>query len=167
MVVSKIDKTVHYVENKKIDEEDRGFATSLFEIEILGKDVVIGLGKEKHTYQHKNIVFFPIYLVANNEIKSKIGVYEMKSTDVISSLDEDGDINIEPHEPLLFTFVKPRFLEKSGSSPDYYYNKAINEPPKPKPSKASGALISNTIKINVPPNSPKPTVSIPVTVPER
>lgn len=128
MVVSKIDKTVHYVENKKIDEEDRGFATSLFEIEILGKDVVIGLGKEKHTYQHKNIVFFPIYLVANNEIKSKIGVYEMKSTDVISSLDEDGDINIESHEPLLFTFVKPRFLEKSGSSPDYYYNKAINEP---------------------------------------
>ena len=128
MVVSQIDKTVHYVENKKIDEEDRGFATSLFEIEILGKDVVIGLGKEKHTYQHKNIVFFPIYLVANNAIKSKIGVYEMKSTDVISSLDEDGDINIENYEPLLFTFVKPRFLEKSGSSPDYYYNKAINEP---------------------------------------
>ncbi len=127
MVVSQIDKTVHYVENKKIDEEDRGFATSLFEIEILGKDVVIGLGKEKHTYQNKNIVFFPIYLVANNAIKSKIGVYEMKSTDVISSLDEDGDINIEQYEPLLFTFVKPKFLERSGSSPDYYYNAAAKD----------------------------------------
>lgn len=122
MVVSQIDKTVHYVENKKIDEEDRGFATSLFEIEILGKDIVIGIGKEKHTYQHRNIVFFPIYLVANNAIKSKIGVYEMKATDVISNLDEDGDINIQEFEPLLFSFVKLNFLEKSGSSPEYYYN---------------------------------------------
>lgn len=122
MVVSQIDQTVNYMENKKIDDEDRGFATSLFEIEILGRDVVIGLGKEKHTYQNKNIVFFPIYLVANNAIKSKIGVYEMKSSDVISSLDEDGDIDVQKYEPLLFTFVKPRFLEKSGSSPEYYYN---------------------------------------------
>ena len=95
MVVSQIDKTVHYVETKKIDEEDRGFATSLFEIEIMERTIVIGLGKEKHTYENKGIVFFPIYLVANNAIKSKIGVYEMKASDVISSLDEDGDINIE------------------------------------------------------------------------
>ncbi len=136
MVVSKIDKTVHYAENKKIDDEDRGFATSLFEIEILGKDVVIGLGKEKHTYQHKNIVFFPIYLVANNTIKSKIGVYEMKSTDVISSLDEDGDITIESYEPLLFTFVKPKFLEKSGSSPDFYYKAEPKAEPKVEEPKA-------------------------------
>jgi predicted NAD-dependent protein-ADP-ribosyltransferase YbiA (DUF1768 family) len=127
MVLSKIDKTVHYVENKKIDEEDRGFATSLFEIEILERTIVIGLGKEKHTYENKGIVFFPIYLVANNAIKSKIGVYEMKATDVISSLDEDGDINIEDAEPLLFSFVKPRFLDKSGSSPDFYYNQAIQK----------------------------------------
>ena len=121
MVVSQIDKTVHYVETKKIDEEDRGFATSLFEIEILGKIIVIGLGKEKHTYQKKGIVFFPIYLVANNAIKSKIGVYEMKATEVITNLDDDGDINIEDAEPLLFSFVNTKFLERSGSSPDYYY----------------------------------------------
>lgn len=127
MVVSKIDKTVNYVEIKKIDEEDRGFATSLFEIEIMERTIVIGLGKEKHTYENKGIVFFPIYLVANNAIKSKIGVYEMKATDLISSLDEDGDINIEDAEPLLFSFVKPRFLDKSGSSPDFYYNQAIQK----------------------------------------
>lgn len=125
MVVSKIDKTVHYVENKKIDEEDRGFATSLFEIEILDKIIVIGLGKEKHTYQKKGIVFFPIYLVANNAIKSKIGVYEMKASEVITNLDDDGDINISDAEPLLFKFVNVKFLERSGSSPDYYYNQPV------------------------------------------
>ena len=125
MVVSQIDKTVHYVETKKIDEEDRGFATSLFEIEILGKIIVIGLGKEKHTYQKKGIVFFPIYLVANNAIKSKIGVYEMKATEVINNLDDDGDINIEDAEPLLFGFVNTNFLERSGSSPDYYYKQPV------------------------------------------
>ena len=129
MVVSQIDKTVHYVETKKIDEEDRGFATSLFEIEILGKIIVIGLGKEKHTYQKKGIVFFPIYLVANNAIKSKIGVYEMKASEVINNLDDDGDINIEDAEPLLFGFVNTKFLERSGSSPDYYYKQPVLQKP--------------------------------------
>ncbi len=121
MVISKIDKTIHYVENRKIDQEDRGYAASLFSIEIHGKDIVIGLGKEKHTYDSKNIVFFPIYLFADNLIKSQIGVYEMMANDVIANIDDDGDMNIEELEPLLFSFVTPKFLEKSGSSPEFYY----------------------------------------------
>lgn len=127
MVVSKIDKTVHYVERKTIDDEDKGVATALYEIEIGAKDVVIGLGKEKHTYAAtKGITYFPIYLVADNKIKSKIGVYEMKTGDTLKYIDEDGDLDVEEIEPLLFSFVNAKFLERSGSSPDFYHK----QPPK-------------------------------------
>jgi predicted NAD-dependent protein-ADP-ribosyltransferase YbiA (DUF1768 family) len=127
MVVSQIDKSINYEERKTINDDDLGYASSLFQMDILGKDVVITLGKEKHTYNSKNIAFFPIYLVANNKIKSQIGVYEMKTTEVIQNLDTEGDINIEDIEPLLFSFVKPKFLEKSGSNPDFYIKAALSK----------------------------------------
>ena len=127
MVVSKIDKSVHYEERRTINEEDKGYACSLFETEILGKNVVITLGNENHRFGAKNIAFFPIYLVANNQIKSQIGVFEMKTGEVIVNMDEDGDMNIENMEPLLFSFVKPKFLEKSGSNPEFYYKAALSK----------------------------------------
>jgi hypothetical protein len=95
------------------------------------------LGKEKHQYSStKGITYYPIYLVAENKIKSQIGVYEMQSKDVISHIDDEGDLVIEDLEPLLFTFVDKKFLEISGSSP-VYYNKPkdlpepqlVNKPP--------------------------------------
>ena len=127
MVVSKIDKSVHYEERRTINEEDKGYACSLFETEILGKNVVITIGNENHRFGAKNIAFFPIYLVANNQIKSQIGVFEMKTGEVIQNMDEDGEINIENMEPLLFSFVKPKFLEKSGSNPEFYYKAALSK----------------------------------------
>lgn len=127
MVVSKIDKSVNYEERRTINEEDKGYACSLFETEILGKNVVITIGNENHRFGAKNIAFFPIYLVANNQIKSQIGVFEMKTGEVIQNMDEDGEIDIENMEPLLFSFVKPKFLEKSGSNPEFYYKAALSK----------------------------------------
>ena len=46
-------------------------------------------------------------------------------------------------------------------------NSASSVPPKPKPSSASGAAAPKTMKIVVPPNRPRPSVNMPVTVPER
>ena len=126
MVVSKIDKSINYEERRTINEEDRGYACSLFETEILGKNVVITIGNENHRFGAKNVAFFPIYLVANNQIKSQIGVFEMKTGEVIQNMDEDGEIDIENMEPLLFSFVKPKFLEKSGSNPEFYYKSALS-----------------------------------------
>ena len=45
--------------------------------------------------------------------------------------------------------------------------RASNVPPKPNPNNASGAAIPKMIKMIVPPNNPKPSVNIPVTVPDR
>ncbi len=44
-------------------------------------------------------------------------------------------------------------------------NRARSVPPKPKPSRASGAAVPKTMKISVPPNRPRPSVSMPVIVP--
>ena len=107
MVVSKLDKTITYVERKAINDDDKGYMSCLYEIDILDHDVVICIGKEKHQYSStKGITYFPIYLVSNNKIKSQIGVYEMHAKDVIARIDDEGDLNIEDIEPLFFSFVK-------------------------------------------------------------
>jgi predicted NAD-dependent protein-ADP-ribosyltransferase YbiA (DUF1768 family) len=145
MVVSKIDKSVNYEERRTINEEDKGYACSLFETEILGKNVVITIGNENHRFGAKNIAFFPIYLVANNQIKSQIGVFEMKTGEVIQNMDEDGEIDIENMEPLLFSFVKPKFLEKSGSNPEFYYKAALSKTDISKADLSKAALISSDL----------------------
>ena len=127
MVVSQLDKSINYEERRTINEDDRGYVYSLFETEVAGKNIVITLGRENHRYNAKNVVFFPIYLVANNKIKSQIGVFEMKTGEVIQNMDDDGEMNIEDMEPLLFSFVKPKFLEKSGSNPEFYHKAAVSK----------------------------------------
>ena len=101
MVSSKLNKTINYPEKRIIDEEDKGFQSSLYELdlgfpnEVLS--VVIVLGKPKYTYSSKNVVFYPIYVVANDDsrikIKSQIGVFEIEGDRVLSVLDEDNDID--------------------------------------------------------------------------
>ena len=54
-------------------------------------------------------------------------------------------------------YIPPPTLIKSASS----------VPPKPKPNNTSGEEIPKIINIRVPPKRPNPSVSIPVTVPER
>ena len=46
-------------------------------------------------------------------------------------------------------------------------NSAIRVPPKPKPNSTSGASLKYIMNIAVPPRSPRPSVNIPVIVPER
>src|SRR5260370_750277 len=44
-------------------------------------------------------------------------------------------------------------------------NSASSVPPKPKPSRASGAALPRIMKMIVPPNRPRPSASMPVSVP--
>ena len=106
MVKSKLDSTVNYPEFKRLDPEDKNYDASQYETNILGKDVIIALGKSKYTFIDKNIEYFPIYLVRDGRVDIQIGVYELMSDQVPNVLDEDGDIDIdELQEPLLYSFV--------------------------------------------------------------
>merc|ERR1711871_1481068 len=67
----------------------------------------------------KNIIYYPIYLIKKNTVDTQIGIYEIISDQLPSLLDEDGDLDIDSLEPLLFSFVNKGLLytEKDGDIP--------------------------------------------------
>ena len=103
MVKSRIqhDK-INYNENKVVDDEDIGYESSLYETTLFNNPIQIGGGKPKYTYSAHNVVYYSLYLIINDEIKSRIGVVEYDSNDVINSLDEDGDLILENGNIIFF-----------------------------------------------------------------
>jgi hypothetical protein len=93
---------INYNENKTVDEADVGQSSSIYDVILFGKPIQIGIGKEKHTYSAHNVVYFSIYLMVNDEVKSRIGVVEFPSNKLIDSLDDDGDIMLEKGKVLYF-----------------------------------------------------------------
>ena len=118
MVKSKINpENINYKESKELDDNDIGHASSVYEYNIHGKDIEIVLGKQNTTYSKYDIVFYPVYLVVNDELKSKIGVLEGNINEVIGWMEEDGDITIHPENMLIYASKE-------------YLNKVLNEPRK-------------------------------------
>ena len=93
---------INYNENKSVDDEDIGHASSLYEIQLFDMPIEIGVGKEKYTYSAHNVVYYSIYLIIEDEIKSRIGVVEFDSNKVIDNIDEDGDLKLENGKMLFF-----------------------------------------------------------------
>jgi len=114
MVKSKLRaENVNYEEVKKIDDEDIGAESTLYEYEAYSNvTIVIALGKEKYTYSKYEIVYYPIYLVVEDKAKCRIGVFEIESSNVINSLDEENDIMLDKGNILLFSFATDEFLKK-------------------------------------------------------
>jgi hypothetical protein len=116
MVSSKINDLIYYVETKKIDPEDKGYASTVYEMPIHGEMVEFVLGKQKYTYSGKNVLYFPIYLVHNNRTQSQIGVYEIDNNHGINVLDNEKDIDLDKFdEPLLFSFVTEEFIKRMNT----------------------------------------------------
>ena len=84
MVKSKIDSGVSYPELKSVDSGDTKLEADLYQIEINGIDVMIAVGNAKNTFEDKNILYFPIYLVKHNNKVVQIGVFEIKSSNYLS-----------------------------------------------------------------------------------
>lgn len=119
MVLSKINSEVSYPELKRVDSDDLKLEANLYQIEIKGVDVIIAVGNSKNTFEDKNILFFPVYLVKNNNKVIQVGVYEIEATRYINYLDEDNNINIEKlNDPLIYTFVNDSMLKKLRLEPE-------------------------------------------------
>jgi predicted NAD-dependent protein-ADP-ribosyltransferase YbiA (DUF1768 family) len=119
MVLSKINSEVSYPELKRVDSDDLKTEANLYQIEINGIDVIIAVGNSKNTFEDKNILFFPVYLVKSNNKVIQIGVYEIEATRYISYLDEENNLNIEKlNEPLIYTFVTDSMLNKLRMEPE-------------------------------------------------
>ena len=119
MVLSKLNKDVSYSELKSVDPGDIKMEANLYQLEILDVDVIIAVGNSKNTFESENIMYFPVYLVKNNNKVIQIGVYEIKASDYITFLDDQNNLDVEKmNEPLIYSFVKSEMLKKLRLEPD-------------------------------------------------
>ncbi|MDA9072851.1 hypothetical protein N9K75_03160, partial [bacterium] len=119
MVLSKINSEVSYPELKSVDYGDLKKEADLYQVEINDIDVVIALGNSKNTFEDKNVLYFPIYLVKHNNKVIQIGLYEIKATDYLSYLDEYNDLNVDKMPmPLIYSFANKEFLNKLRLKPE-------------------------------------------------
>jgi predicted NAD-dependent protein-ADP-ribosyltransferase YbiA (DUF1768 family) len=112
MVKSKLRATdINYNENHDIDDEDIDYSAPSYDPYKLHDQIIdFVLGKQKHTYSRYEIVYFPIYLVLDNAIIEKIGIYELESSELINMIDDDGDVKIKPGN-MLFFISKERLVD--------------------------------------------------------
>lgn len=111
MVVSSIDKTVTYTENKTLDEKDTEHTATMFVAEIHDQNCLIALGQINKKFESKDIFYISIYLVDGNDVISKIGIFEFNKDKEPTIYDADMDYDLDKFdEPLLFSFVTKEFI---------------------------------------------------------
>lgn len=114
MVKSILDATIEYNETRDIDVDDLDFDANLYETSLFNTPVVFALGKPKYTYIDKNIVYYPIYLVIKDEIKTQLGLYEISSNRQKDIVDAEGDIDLNKfNKPLMYAFAAEEIAPKS------------------------------------------------------
>jgi predicted NAD-dependent protein-ADP-ribosyltransferase YbiA (DUF1768 family) len=119
MVLSKINKSISYVETKKVNPDDLSKEASLYEIQANGVNIIVAVGNARQDFEDKNVTFFPIYLVKSNNKVMQIGIYEIKSSDLMNYLDDEGNLEVEKMEdPLIYVFVTKSMLENLRLVPD-------------------------------------------------
>jgi len=119
-IKSKIDATkqVEYTESRELSRDDVQLETALYETDILDKPVAICLGRANYTYNYRNVVYFPIYLMRGDVVRSQIGVYEV-ALDRVIEYSRNGAIDNEAiiagMDPLLYSFVTKQYIEAADS----------------------------------------------------
>ena len=93
-VKSLIEPKLEYSENKTVDIDDIHYSTSIYDYELFNEDVEIALGKGKEDTNGYNILFYSVYLIYNGELKSRIGIFEGKSENMIELIDENGIVDL-------------------------------------------------------------------------
>ena len=128
MVLSKLASDVSYPELKSVDSGDFKMEANLYQLEVKDIDIIIAVGNSKNTYEDKNILYFPIYLVKHNNKVIQIGVYEIKASEYLSYLDEYNNLDIEKmNEPLIYSFATREFLNKMRLQPEQPLNRVDEE----------------------------------------
>jgi len=121
MVLSKLDENVSYPELKTVYKDDFSMEANLYQLEYNDIDIIVAIGNAKNTFEDKNILFFPIYLVKKNNKVIQIGVFEIFASDYFTLFNStnSGDIDFDNfNEPLFYSFVSREMLEKLRLEPD-------------------------------------------------
>ena len=111
MVRSKINPDINYREYKQLERDDADYDATLYEIELLGKEVRIAIGRGKT--DKKGVIYYPMYLInTDDRVVKQIGVFEIKPEQASEVLDDEDDLDIDklPY-PLIYSFVTAGMLE--------------------------------------------------------
>jgi len=133
--VSIINPEVTYRESRTIDDEDIGYKSQVYEMDLdNGLTISVVIGKPKYTYIDKNIIFFNIYAVHRSRVRSQIGVFEVKSTQLINVYNK-GELDVKRlSKPLYYSFAKPNYLATLEAEPKLFGDRPLTPTPE-EPSK--------------------------------
>ena len=113
MVKSNLKSNINYPEIKTLNEDDRNIEVSLYEIDLLNVTLNIALGNIKYLFEKENVVYYPVYVINDDNVSNQIGVYELMQDKLQLNLDDDGDLDIASIEgPLLYSFVNQSYLKR-------------------------------------------------------
>ena len=120
MVLSELNQSINYIENKNVEPEDMKHEACIYELTFNSIDIMISIGKEKYKYIDADIIYFPVYLIVNDSVEDQIGVFEVQSDVYPTVLDDEGDVDLEKlNDPLFYSFVNDEYLESfSKISPE-------------------------------------------------
>ena len=119
MVLSKINSDISYPEIKSVDPTDLKQEANLYQVDVKDVEIIIAVGNAKNTFEDKNILYFPIYLVKENNKVVQIGVYEIQASNYLSYLDNFNNLNVEKlDDPLIYSFVSKDMLTKLRMEPE-------------------------------------------------
>ena len=128
MVRSKLKPDINYREYKQLERDDVDYDATMYEIELLGKEVRIAIGRGKT--DKKDILYYPMYLInTDDRVVKQIGVFEIRPDQANEMLDDSDDLDIDklPH-PLVYSFVTAGMLEadsRGKMAPDVAASAAI------------------------------------------
>jgi len=94
-----------------LERDDADYDATMYEIELLGKEVRIAIGRGKT--DKEGIIYYPMYLInTDDRVVKQIGVFEIRAEQVSDVLDDEDDLDIDklPH-PLIYSFVTAEMLE--------------------------------------------------------
>lgn len=129
MIKSNLNSALNYKEKPLLEEQDVNYKTVLYELELFkGYDGKIALGNVSYEHVDKNILSFPVYLINNGFVVSKIGIYEIFSDKYQSLLDDDGYLDISKLDnplPNYYSFFNEKFLKEKIDKKEETSNKDL------------------------------------------
>ena len=122
MVLSQLHTSVQYREDKDLCDEDVDMDTTLYSMFFpnMRLKLTVGTGKPRYTMKKDGIVFFPIYLVHEDQFVMQIGVYEIFANELPTLVDEDNniDISLMRRDPVMYSFANQESLKEYGEYMD-------------------------------------------------
>ena len=113
-----MNRNINYDENKNLEDEDIGFDSPLYDINLYDKHYLITVGKERKLVSKKNCYYFPVYIVNDKVVYRQIGAFEFESVEKTSEnrkktfLDKEGDLDLNRlGEMVLYSFANYDFFK--------------------------------------------------------